>query len=426
MRTASPQRVIRFDAFTLDLSRCVLLRGAVEVPMRRQAFDMLRYLAERPGTLVTKQELVDAIWRKVIVSDDSLTRCVSDIREALGDRDHRVVQTVRGRGYLLAANGVAADAGAAPPQTTVAGTVLRYARLTGWRGVAALVAAVIAAAAGIWSWQVPPPAANAGHYAILGRNIIANERSAKSIRDALAHFAKALALDPDWVPALLGYASVMIIEVGGEWVPPEERPARLDQARGTVERALKVQPTSAYAHQLKGVLLRMRGDPDRAVAAFERSLQLNPASPWTHAEFARTKIDLGRAEEALADIQTAMRIHPSETAVHVWYCWAGMAALHAGRDDEAIRWLLKAREMRPIYPHPVPLLAVAYAATGREVEARALMAEHLARAPGLTMQTFQREYPPQNPTVARQRDRITSILQRLGVPGGKVQTGSVR
>lgn len=91
----------------------------------------------------------------------------------------------------------------------------------------------------------------------MGRNILANERSAKANRDALALFSKALALDPDGVPALLGYASVMIIEAGGEWVLPEERPARLDLAEAATERALKRERANAYAHQLMGVLLRI-------------------------------------------------------------------------------------------------------------------------------------------------------------------------
>ena len=49
MGAGSQPRLVRFDAFTLDLSRCVLLCRGVEVSLRRQAFDMLLYLAERPG-----------------------------------------------------------------------------------------------------------------------------------------------------------------------------------------------------------------------------------------------------------------------------------------------------------------------------------------------------------------------------------------
>jgi len=173
-------------------------------------------------------------------------------------------------------------------------------------------------------------------------------------------------------------------------------------------------------------VLRLRGDQDGAIAALERALALNPDNSWTHAEIGRAKIELGRAEEALRDIETALRINPSELAVDVWYCWAGMAALHAGKSEEAARWLLKARRARPAYRLPVPLLAVAYAETGREEEGRALMAEYLARTPGLTMQTVKRDFPARNATVAKQRQRIAAVLRRLGVPEGPLHTGSVR
>jgi DNA-binding winged helix-turn-helix (wHTH) protein/Flp pilus assembly protein TadD len=436
MRSPSPQRVMRFDAFTVDLSRCVLLRGNAELSLRPKAFDMLCYLAEHPGRLITKDELFSAVWPGVTVGDDSLVRCVKDIREALGDREHSIVKTVRGRGYLFAAPVVAAEGSAAPGHELGRSPLLAVPSLlaaarsrllpAGWQTLALVAAAIVAGAAGLWSLQTPSVASSAAHYAILGRSVLANERSAKANREALALFGKALAADPDWVPALLGYASVMIIEVGGEWVSPEERPVRLDQAEAAIERALKREPASAYAHQLMGVLLRMRGDPDRAAAAFERSLVLSPNNAWTLAEFGRTKIELGRADEALADIEAALRLRPSEAAIHVWYCWAGMAALHAGRNEQAVRWLLKAREARSTYPLPVPLLAVAYAETGRVAEGRSLLAEHLALAPGLTMLTVRADYPPHNPIVAVQRERIASVLRRLGVPDGPVRTGSTR
>ena len=437
MRTASPRRVLRFDAFTLDLGACSLWRGEAPLPLRPKAFDMLCYLAEHAGRLVTKDELHAAIWPGLTVGDDSLVRCVRDIREALDDRDHRIIKTVPKRGYLFAEHVVATESSPAPVQTLegsphqspgiashVLDTAGRRLFLLRWRGAALLATASIAAAAGMWSLKASPVTSSAAHYAILGRNILTSERSAKANQEALALFAKALALDPDWAPALLGYASVMIIQVGGEWVPLEERPARLDQAEASIERALAREPTSAYAHQLKGVLLRMRGAPDRATAAFERSLALNPDNAWTYAEFGRTKIELGRAEEALADIERALRLKTSDAAIHVWHCWAGMAALHAGRNEEALEWLLKAHKDRPHYALPVPLLAIAYAENGRDAEGRALIAEHRTRAASFNIQSWRRDYPDQNSGVAKQRQRMADILRRLGVPNEGLQTGA--
>ena len=50
--------------------------------------------------MITKQELIDVVWKDVAVTDDSLVQCLMEIRRALGDAEH-VIETVRGRGYLF-------------------------------------------------------------------------------------------------------------------------------------------------------------------------------------------------------------------------------------------------------------------------------------------------------------------------------------
>jgi DNA-binding winged helix-turn-helix (wHTH) protein/cytochrome c-type biogenesis protein CcmH/NrfG len=425
MSVAAPRGVLRFGAFTLDPERCVLLRGSEEVALRRQAFDALCFLAGNPDRLVTKEELIQAIWRRDAVSDDSLVRCIKDIREALDDREHRIVETVRGRGYRFVPQAGCSEAESAAwslPRLSLHG----WSRAAAVLGVAAVLAAVGTLSLTLLRQQPHPTTSAAAHHAILGQSVISGPRSRQANQEALAHFGKALAIDPDWVPALLGYATVLVIEVAGHWVPPDQWPARLKQAQAAVDRAMRLQPANARAFHLQGVLLRMTGAPEQAVPSFERALQLNAANPWTYAEFGRTKIDLGRAHEAQADIQTALRMRPTEVAIHIWYYWAGMAALHAGLHEEAAGWLLKALEVRPGYPHPVPLLAAAYAEMGREEEARALVARRRNRAPALTLQEVRRDYPSFNRVVGEQRGRIVLALSRLGVPEGELQTGSLR
>ena len=85
----------------LDLDRGCLLRRGQEVRLRRQAFRVLVFLIERQGRLVTKEDLTSAIWPNTFVSDDSLTKCITDIRKALDDGRHRMVKTVPRRGYIF-------------------------------------------------------------------------------------------------------------------------------------------------------------------------------------------------------------------------------------------------------------------------------------------------------------------------------------
>jgi DNA-binding winged helix-turn-helix (wHTH) protein len=74
-----------FLDMTLDVSAERLARGEADVKLRPKSFQVLRYLAERSGRLVTREELLRATWPDVIVTDESLTKCIADIRKALND-----------------------------------------------------------------------------------------------------------------------------------------------------------------------------------------------------------------------------------------------------------------------------------------------------------------------------------------------------
>ena len=94
-------RILRFDRFELDLMRgCVRVAGR-DLDLRPKAFHLLCHLAENAGRLVSKQELHDAVWGHVTVSDDALVQCIRELRQKLGDADRVMIRTVPRRGYLL-------------------------------------------------------------------------------------------------------------------------------------------------------------------------------------------------------------------------------------------------------------------------------------------------------------------------------------
>ncbi|MEO8369161.1 MAG: alpha/beta fold hydrolase [Candidatus Solibacter sp.] len=102
---------IDFPPFHLDLSGGRLGRGAEFVDLAPKALGVLQYLAERPGHLVTKEELLGAIWPDVFVTADVLKVTVAEIRRVLGDshKDPRFIETAHRRGYrFVAAVGKAA------------------------------------------------------------------------------------------------------------------------------------------------------------------------------------------------------------------------------------------------------------------------------------------------------------------------------
>jgi TolB-like protein/DNA-binding winged helix-turn-helix (wHTH) protein/Tfp pilus assembly protein PilF len=162
--------VICFDHFSLDASRRTLHRSGVEVDLRAKCFDLLLCLARRAGSVVTKTELIEAVWPDVIVTDESLTRCVSDIRQALGDANQKIVKTVPRRGYLLAAPvsfGAPQAAGwTSPPSAPAPGVAADLRRIAArrWRGLgacAALAAIFTAGATWLSSTRSPSDGATA-------------------------------------------------------------------------------------------------------------------------------------------------------------------------------------------------------------------------------------------------------------------------
>lgn len=100
-----PGQQVAFDVFHMDIGRHRLWRGEQEIPLRPKAWDVLCYLLERPGLLVTKEVLHSAVWLDTTVSDDTLTKVIAELRQALGDspRAPRVIETVHGRGFRLVA-----------------------------------------------------------------------------------------------------------------------------------------------------------------------------------------------------------------------------------------------------------------------------------------------------------------------------------
>ena len=142
-----------FGPFVFDPSNQLLWRAGQEVPLPPRVVGVLGLLVARPGEVVSRQELIDAVWKDAFVSDTSLAEAISFLRQALGDDPQQpsYIQTVHRRGYrfLHAVNGgVAADA------TTMAARAARdpWAQISPW-AIAALLAAMAATAV----WRVAHP-----------------------------------------------------------------------------------------------------------------------------------------------------------------------------------------------------------------------------------------------------------------------------
>jgi len=97
--------VLHFLDCALDSANARLWRGSAAVDLRPKSLAVLAHLADRPGQLVTKAELLAAVWPDTAVTEWVLTSCVKELRQALGDdsRQSRIIKTVHRRGYRFIA-----------------------------------------------------------------------------------------------------------------------------------------------------------------------------------------------------------------------------------------------------------------------------------------------------------------------------------
>ncbi len=102
----------RFGQFMLDPDRRTLSRADSPVSLTPKAFDVLFFLAQNPNRLVSKEELLQAVWGEMFVEEGNLTQYISHLRKALGDHpeDTRLIVTIARKGYQFTARVIVAEA----------------------------------------------------------------------------------------------------------------------------------------------------------------------------------------------------------------------------------------------------------------------------------------------------------------------------
>jgi DNA-binding winged helix-turn-helix (wHTH) protein/tetratricopeptide (TPR) repeat protein len=127
-----------FEPFRLDTVNHCVWRDEARMPLTPKAFDVLRYLVEHAGRVVTQDEILDALWPETYVNPENIRKYVLEIRKALGDRRNPslFIETLPKRGYRFAAR--VTDDRALPPDTAteaagnMVGRDAALARLNGY------------------------------------------------------------------------------------------------------------------------------------------------------------------------------------------------------------------------------------------------------------------------------------------------------
>ncbi|MGA8515921.1 MAG: winged helix-turn-helix domain-containing protein, partial [Burkholderiaceae bacterium] len=108
--------MVQLGSTCFDLSAHMLQGSSgARIALRAQSARVLECLIEAKGALVTKEQLFKSVWPDVSVTDDSLVQCIREIRSAIGDVQHAVLQTEARRGYRLVVNGATSMPAALAP-----------------------------------------------------------------------------------------------------------------------------------------------------------------------------------------------------------------------------------------------------------------------------------------------------------------------
>lgn len=210
--------MIVINGVTVDLGN-EMLRDAAgnSIALRAQCFAVLRHLNAHPGELVTKDELAAAVWPGVAVTDDSLVQCVHEIRRALGDDRHAILQTVPKRGYRLV---LPADAAPAAASAVTSDSPIRRASFAA--PALALAALILLALASAFLWldreALTKVAERAPSIAVLPFDNLGEDPSQSYFADGIT---EDLITDLSRVPGILVIARNSVWTYKGKVAPPE-------------------------------------------------------------------------------------------------------------------------------------------------------------------------------------------------------------
>jgi len=224
-------------------------------------------------------------------------------------------------------------------------------------------------------------------------------------------FRRAIALDPHYAQAHAYLAWWHNLRFGEGRSPEFHEDMRA--AEQLSQRAIELDPQDAWSLSVAGhVQSFVRRRFDVAMDLFDQALVANPNCAVAWARSGTTLAYLGQAEEALERVRCAMRLSPFDLNTFAFLTTNGSAAFVAGRNDEAIGWLIKARRHNPGYRASHRMLVAALALAGDLDEARAQAQEFLQTEPGFRVSVFGAWYPLCQPHL----DRLLHGMRLGGLP----------
>ncbi|MCB1685271.1 MAG: winged helix-turn-helix domain-containing protein [Pseudomonadales bacterium] len=300
-----------------------LVRSGEEVRLEPKVMDVLALLMGRADEVVTRQELLDEVWEGRTVGEETLTRCISELRSALGDsvRDPTFIQTVPKRGYrLLQLPRVEATQAGRPIVSAVAIALLCTLGIAAaWLlyGSAAPLRPQLAEiredpeARLLPADTSPRTGLAAPDLYVLGRYYW-DDRAPESLERALELFNEAIALDPDLARGYAGLADTYLLQAS---YSGRDRDEAASLAAPLLATALELDPDSADVHASLGILETHNGRPEQAEAALRRAIDLEPTHTMALMWLGNLLLSRGELAESHELYERAYRLDPRQAPI---------------------------------------------------------------------------------------------------------------
>jgi DNA-binding winged helix-turn-helix (wHTH) protein/tetratricopeptide (TPR) repeat protein len=363
------QGKIRFGDFEADLRAGELRKHGYRLRLQEKPFQVLAAILERPGDLVTREELHERLWGTdtFVDFDNNLNTAVYKLREALGDTTEtpRYIETRPKKGYRFI--------GRIVEPAPVAADTARPARSRPWRLAAALalVVALVAAASYI-SVATSSSAASAkpvAQEAFLKGRYFMEKGGPENMQRAAEYFEESIASDPGFARAHAELANALAAF-------PSDRRKNSARARAAALKAIELEPKLADAHhRLASIYMYEDWNWNGAGEEFARAARLAPDSAAVHHSYAGYFSAMGRHDLARDEMRQALSLDPVSVAVSAdtgWYWFV------ARRYDEALAHSKKALELDAQHRGAHYYVLLALLAKGDAVEARGWAAKYLA------------------------------------------------
>jgi adenylate cyclase len=200
------------------------------------------------------------------------------------------------------------------------------------------------------------------------------------VETAREFYVRALELDPDFAEAHASLGISYWIEYASGW---SRDPALLDRAEELGQRAIALDPGHFQGYMAVGFAEFTRGNLSEALAKFEAAIELNPNFEMPHALRGLTLAQQGRLVEATGSVRQGLRLSPRAPVPGLLVSIA-YVNLAAGRRQEAVKFMERARTALPDFIPVLVSLAALYEEDGQHEKAKAEVAEILRVRPDLT------------------------------------------